>query len=94
MSVLKLQNYSLQCSSCAFFREIEEKLFWVIKAINEASATNPVMNFSHILYVVPHAKALFSILYGSGNIQIKSCWGPADPLSVRLSWQKPQYPEG
>ena len=79
LSVLKLQNYSLQCSSCAFFREIEEKLFWVIKAIDEAGATNSVINFSHILYVVADAKALFSILYSSGNTQIKSCWGPADP---------------
>ena len=31
LSVLKLQNYSLQCSSCAFFTKIEEKLLWIIK---------------------------------------------------------------
>ena len=32
--VFKKQNYSSQCSNCAFFRKTEEKLFWVIKAIN------------------------------------------------------------
>ena len=41
--VLEQQNYSSQCSSCVFFRKIEEKLFWVIEAINEASATNSIM---------------------------------------------------
>ena len=84
VSVFKLQNYSSQCSNCGFFRKIEEKLFWVIKAINEASATNSFMNFSHTLYAVADAKALCSILYGFGNIQIK----------YSLSWQKPQYSEG
>ena len=39
-------------------------------------------------------KALCSIPYSSGNIQIKSCWDIADPVSVTLSWQKPQNPEG
>ena len=84
LSVLKLQNCSSQCSSCEFLRKIEEKLFWVIKAINEASATNFIINLSHILYVTSDAKALCSILYSSGNIQIKICWGP----SVTLTWQK------
>ena len=31
LSVLELKNYSSQCSSCAFFTKIEEKLLWVIK---------------------------------------------------------------
>ena len=35
LSVLKLENYSSQRSSCEFFRKMEEKLFWVIEAINE-----------------------------------------------------------
>ena len=46
------------------------------------------------MYVIAHAKALCAILYSSGNIQIKSCWGPVDAPSVTLSWQKPQYLEG
>ena len=54
-SLLKLQNYSSQCSACAFFREIEGKLFWVIEAINDASATNSIMNLSHALYVIAGA---------------------------------------
>ena len=79
LSVLKLQNYSSQCGSCAVFRKIEEELFWVIEAINEASATNSIMNLSHTLFVSVDAKALCSILYNSGNIQIEYCWGTADP---------------
>ena len=67
LSVLKLQNYSSQCSSFEFLRKIEEKLFRVIEAINEASATNSIINLSHILYVPSDAKALCSILYSSGN---------------------------
>ena len=82
--VFKKQNYSSQCSNCAFFRKTEEKLFWVIKAINQASATNSIMNFSHTLYAVADAKALCSILYGFGNIEIK----------YSLTWQKPWYSEG
>ena len=73
LSVLKLQNYSSQCNSCAFFRKIEEKKLWVIKAINEARATNSIMNLSHTLFVIADAKALCSILYSCGNIQIKYC---------------------
>ena len=98
LSVLKLLNYSSQCSSCAFFRKIEEKLFWVIEAINEASATNFIMNLSHTVYVIADAKALRSVLYSFGNIQIKTCWRPVEPPPppppVTLSWRKPQYPEG
>ena len=77
LSVLKLQNYSSECSSCAFFRKIEEKLFWVIETINKASATNSIMNLSHTMHVIADAKALCSILYSSGNIQTKRC--PVDP---------------
>ena len=80
LSVLKLQNYSSQCNSFAFFKEIEETLFLVLEAINEASATNSIMNLSHKLYVIADAKALCSILCSSGNIQLKDCWGPADRL--------------
>ena len=94
LSVLKLQNYSSQCSSCAFFRKIEEKLFWVIEAVNEASVTNSIMNLSYTLYVIGDGKALCSILYNFGNIQIKYSWGLADPLPLFLLRQKPQYPEG
>ena len=54
-SVLKLQNYSSQCTAFVFFREIEDKLFWVIEAINEASATNSIVNLSHALYVIADA---------------------------------------
>ena len=94
LSVLKLQNYSSQCSSCAFFRKIEEKLFRVIETVNEANAINSIMNLIHRMYVIADAKALCSILYSSGNIQIKSCWGPVDSPSVTLTRQKPQYLEG
>ena len=45
------------------------------------------MCLSHILFVIADAKALCSILYSSGNIQILLG-------SVTLSWQKPQYLEG
>ena len=78
LSVLKLQNYSSQCSSSAFFRKREEEFFRVIEAINDASTTNSIMNLSHILIVIADAKALCSILYSSGNIQIRYCWGPAE----------------
>ena len=77
LSALKLQNYSSQCSTCAFFRKIEEKLFWIIEAINEASVTNSFMNLSYTLHVIANGKALFSILYSFENIQIKYCWGQA-----------------
>ena len=91
LSVLKLQNYYWQCSSCAFFRKIEEKLFCVIEPINEISATTSLMNICHTL-----CKRICSIFYSSGSIQIKSCWlhPTLPPLSNKLSWQKPQYPEG
>ena len=73
-------------------------MFWVIEALNEASATNSIMNLSHTLYAITDDKALCSILYSSGNIQIKSSWGPADTPQphppAKLSWPKPQYPEG
>ena len=78
LSVLKLQNYSSQCSSSAFFRKMEEEFFRIIEAINEASTTNSIMNLSHILFVIADAKGLCSILYSSGNIQIRYCWGPAE----------------
>ena len=52
-----------------------EKLFWVMKAISEASTTNSIINLSHTLYVIADAKALCSILYSCGNIQIKRCLG-------------------
>ena len=57
--------------------------------MNEASATNSLMNISDTLYVITDAKVFCSILYSSGNIQIN----PPSP-SVTLSLQKPQYPEG
>ena len=76
------------------FSEKSKKIFWVKKAIKEANVTNPIMNLSHTLHVTADAKELSSILYSSGNIQIKSCWDPEDPPSATLSWQKPQYPEG
>ena len=66
--VLEQQNYSSQCSNCVFFRKIEEKLFWVIEAINEASATNSIMILNHTLYVNADAKALCSILFNSEDV--------------------------
>ena len=45
------------------------------------------LSLSHTLYVIADAKAVCSILYSSGNIQIKSCWGSTEPPSVTLSWQ-------
>ena len=68
LSVLKLQNYSSQCSSCAFFTEFEEKLCWVFEARNEAIVTNSIMNFSYTLYVITDGKALCSVLYSFENI--------------------------
>ena len=44
------------------------ELFWVIKAINELSVTNSLMNISQTLYVIADAKAFYSILCSSGNI--------------------------
>ena len=81
VSVFELQNYYSHCSNCAFFRKIEEKLFWVMEAINEASARKSIMNVSLTLYVVADAKGFCCIFYV--NIQIK----------YSLSWQKPQYSE-
>ena len=52
---------------------MEEKLLWVIETIKKTSATD------HTLYVIADAKAFCSILYSSGNIQIKSCWDPVKP---------------
>ena len=37
------------------------------------------MNLSNTLFVIADAKTLCYILYNSGNIQIKYCWGPAAP---------------
>ena len=88
LSVLKLQSYSSQCTSCAFFREID-KVDLRHEAVNESSATNFIMNLSHTLYAIADAEALCSNRYISGSIQIKSCWGPLEPppplISVTLS---------
>ena len=84
LTVLKLQNHKItQCGSRTFFRKIDKKLFWVIEATNNASATNSVMNLSHIVYGVADVKALCSILCSSENYQTKSCWGSLNipPLS-------------
>ena len=43
--------------------------------MNKASPPNSIMNLRHTFYVIADAKALRSILYSSGNIQIKRCWG-------------------
>ena len=77
-SILKLQNDCSQCSSYAFFRKIEEELFWVINSINQASEINSIMNHSHTLFAIADAKTLSSILCSPGNIQIRYCWGPVD----------------
>ena len=55
-SSLKLQVYPSQCGSWTFSREIKKQLRWVIEAINEASATNSMMNLSRTLYVIADAK--------------------------------------
>ena len=59
-------------------KKIEEKLFWFIEAINKASTIKSIMNLSHTMYVIADAKALCSILYSFVNLQVKSCWSPAD----------------
>ena len=46
------------------------------------------MNLKHTLYVITDAKALGSILYSSGNIQIKCCWKPVDPPQLHHSHKK------
>ena len=76
-SVLKLQNYSSECSSCVFLRKNWRKI-----------VTNSIMNLKHTLYVITDAKALCSILYSSGNIQIKCCWKPVDPPQLHHSHKK------
>ena len=78
---------------------MEEKLFWITEAVNEASETNSIMNLSHILYVIADTKVPCTIFYISGNIPIKTSRTPAQtppsPPSTKviLSWQKLQYPE-
>ena len=84
---------------------MEEKLFWITEAVNEASETNSIMNLSHILYVIADTKVPCTIFYISGNIPIKTSRTPAQTLpptsppppttstKVILSWQKLQYPE-
>ena len=79
LSVLKLKNYSSQCS-----RKIKENLFLIIEATNGASTINSIMNLSHALCVIDDAKVLCSILYSSPNIKIKSCWSPEELTSVAL----------
>ena len=89
LSVLKLQNYSSECSICAFFREIEEKLFWVIEAINKASPTSSIMNLSHTLYVVANEKKLCIILsiqrvkHAKENQEIRKSY-----LNLHYEWKK------
>ena len=46
------------------------------------------MNLKHTLYVIADAKALCSILYSSGNIQIICCWEPVDPPQLHHSHKK------
>ena len=104
LSVLKLQNYSSQCNSYAFFRKIEEKLFWVIEARSEASGTNSFMNICYTVYVVSGPKhfALFSIVLEIFNKKLLESNEPDTNLrrpppaspSVTLKWQKPQHAEG
>ena len=60
---------------------MEEKLFWVIEAMNEGNATNSIMDLNHMLYVIAGAKTLCSILYSSGYNQIKA---------VGVQWSPPQ----
>lgn len=78
---------------------MEEKLFWITEAVNEASETNSIMNLSHILYVIADTKVPCTIFYISGNIPIKTSRTPAQTppsppfTKVILSWQKLQYPE-
>ena len=93
LPVLKLKNYSSKCSSHVFFRIKEVKLFSVIEAINEATATNSVMNYSHTFYFIAGAKAFCFILYSSESFQVK-IWWVWTLSSVTLSWQKPEYLEG
>ena len=88
LSVLKLQNFYSQCSSQAFFRIIEEKLFWIMEVINETSATNSIMNLIHTVYVITGAKVLCSILYGSGNISKKLLGSSGTPLPLPISYIK------
>ena len=49
LSALKLQNYSSQRSSCVFLKKNQRKVVLGHKGINEASATNSIMNLSQTL---------------------------------------------
>ena len=66
---------------------MEEKLFWVTEAVNEASETNSIMNHSHILYVIADTKAPCTILYISGNILIKTSRTPAQTSPLAPLYQ-------
>ena len=66
MSNLNIQT-TLHSAAVVHF---SEKLFWVIEAINEASASDSFMNLSHKLFAIDDAKALCSILSSSGNIPV------------------------
>ena len=54
---------TLQSAAIVHFSEkIKEKVFRVIEAINEESATNSIMNLCHTLHVIGFSKTLFSIV--------------------------------
>ena len=44
--------------------------------LNEASTTDSITKLSHALCAIADTKILSSILYSSGNTQVKICWGP------------------
>ena len=51
----------------------------------QASAIDSLMNISPTFYVIVNGVSLGSILYSSGDIQIKSCWGPADKNMLKYA---------
>ena len=92
LSVLKLQNSLHSVAVVRFSKKIKEKLFWVIEALNEASATNSIMNLNHTLFVIADAKALmlYSLQFCNNSNKILLGFSRPHPLSVTLSLQKPQ----
>ena len=55
------------------FQKIEEKLFWVNKTINEASAINSLMNMSHTLYFIKKSSVSRGLKVCSYQSFFKSC---------------------
>ena len=88
---LKLHNYSSQCSSCAFFREIQEKLSWVIETIKRDNKTRQVQP-TLLWILVTHCMSLqmqkqfslFSLVQEIFKEKAVGSEPPLPPLSLQI----------